>query len=86
MKTGVIVYLTGSDRNSVALNEKTALDDLTIEANRIDLIGPETGHFDVQDAWWSLTAKGMQRIICMVGEMTSAGGIRLTGRRLTLCG
>jgi len=42
-------------------------------------------HFDIMDAWWSLTAKGMKRIVCMIAEINNGSDIRLTGREIQLC-
>jgi len=38
------------------------------------------------DAWWLLTAKGMNRIICMIAEVSDRSEFRLTGQELRLCG
>ncbi len=85
MKTGIIVYFTGVLEGSVAdLQDRLKLDG--VSADRIEVIAQNTGHFDISDAWWALTAKGMQRIICMAADMTRMGDVRFTGRELRLCG
>ena len=85
MKTGVIVYITGGGPQDDALDINRAVKSLNIDADRVEHVSRNSGHFDVPDAWWSLTVKGMQRIVCMMGEITP-GGLKLTGRELRLQG
>ena len=47
---------------------------------------PGVGHFDISDAWWALTAKGMQQISCHMARCTDDGHLELTGKVLRLCG
>ena len=84
MKTGIILYIAGNDAENDSV--EYAIDKLDIEADRIEVVSAKSGHFDISDAWWFLTIKGMQRIICMVAEVTSLGTLKLTGRQLRLCG
>ncbi len=86
MKTGVIVYVTNSGSGHDCQDMEAAINSLDIDADRVEVIAPDAGHFDIPDAWWSLTIKGMQRIVCMMGEITGPSSIRLTGRELRLCG
>jgi hypothetical protein len=86
MKTGIIVYVTGGGDAQADLDISKAVRRLDIKADRIEtVLGSSTG-FDVMDAWWKLTAKGMKMVICMVAEVTGNGELRLTGRELRLCG
>jgi hypothetical protein len=85
MKTGIIVYVTGDDSKMDPAQQTAVLKRIT-SASRVELISKNFGHKDIADAWWSLTAKGMHRIICMAAEYSGAGGISLTGRELRLCG
>ncbi len=59
---------------------------LGIKADRIETIFSGSSHFDVMDAWWSLTAKGMKQIVSMIAEFVNGSGLRLTGRELRFCG
>lgn len=85
MKTGIIVYVTGDDSKLDAAQQSELIKDRT-NANRIELISKSFGHNDIADAWWSLTAKGMHRIICLMAEYSGTGNIALTGKELRLCG
>ncbi len=86
MKTGVIVYVVGDRKPDADFDLAEAVKDLKIEADRVEIVSRDAGHFDVMDAWWALTARGMNRIICMIGEFVGHSEIRLTGRELRLCG
>jgi len=86
MRTGVIVYVVGETPVKENLDIGAQVKRLHPGADRVEIVSRDAGHFDVADAWWSLTAKGMQRIFCMVGEMNAAGGLKLQERTLRLCG
>ena len=85
MKTGAIVYVVGKEKLSKNFDMAVALKKLEIDADRVELVSPESGHFDIMDAWWSLTAKGMKRIVCMIAEIVNGSDLRLTGREIQLC-
>lgn len=84
MKTGIILYIAGDDAENDFV--EYAIDNLDIEADRVEVVSANSGHFDISDAWWFLTIKGMQRIVCMAAESTGFGTLKLTGRQLRLCG
>ena len=87
MKTGVIVYIVGGER---MIDEDVdiigAVKRLPIKADRIEVVAPTTGHFDIMDAWLMLITKGMGLIVCMHAEVLNSSKIRLTVRELRLCG
>jgi len=85
MKTGAIVYVVGKENLSKDFDMEVALKNLEINADRVELVLPGSGHFDIMDAWWSLTAKGMKRIVCMIAEIINGSDLRLTGREIQLC-
>ena len=86
MKTGVIVYIVGDDVIEHRIDLEKEVRKLDIEADRVELVSQSSGHFDVSDAWWLLTAKGMNRILCSLGQLTDSGSLQLTGRVLRLTG
>jgi hypothetical protein len=86
MKTGIIVYVVGDDIVKDATDLEKEIRKMELEADKIEIISRASGHFDVSDAWWALTARGMNRIFCVIGESTASGNVRLTGRMLRLCG
>jgi hypothetical protein len=86
MRTGVIVYVVGETPVQESIDIGAEVKRLQPETDRVEIVSGSTGQFDIEDAWWSLTAKGMQRIICMIGEMNAAGGIQLKEKTLRLCG
>lgn len=86
MKTGVIVYVLGEDDPGPDVDLEKEAGRLGIEADRVELVSRRAGHFDVSDAWWLLTAKGMNRILCALGHLTDSGSLKLTGRVLRLAG
>ncbi len=86
MKTGIILYIVGDEPANHKTDTNHLVNQLPLVAERIEVISRNTGHFDVHDAWWSLIAKGMKHILCVLAEYTKAGDLRLTGRSLRLCG
>ncbi|OQX63084.1 MAG: hypothetical protein B5M56_04235 [Desulfococcus sp. 4484_241] len=86
MKTGVILYVTGADGPENDLDVMQMARNLNIGADRLETVVSTSSCFDVMDAWWKLTAKGMKRIVCMFAEVTDGRHLRLTGRELRLCG
>jgi len=85
MKTGAIVYVVGKDNLSKDFDMELALKKLEIDAEKIELVSSGSGHFDIMDAWWLLTAKGMKRIICLIAEVVNGSDLILTGREIQLC-
>jgi hypothetical protein len=86
MQTGVILYLLGEAPMEKNHDIESDIKKLEPTANRVEVVAKDTGHFDIADAWWALTVRGMQHIICMIGEINSAGTLKLQKRRLRLCG
>ena len=86
MKTGVIVYLVGKKSLDNEIDFEEAKKRLKIKADRVEIVSSIGGNYDVMDAWWGLTAKGMKRIICIIAEVVSRSEFRLTGQKLRLCG
>jgi hypothetical protein len=86
MKTGVIVYVLGEDDPGPAVDLEQEARRLENEADRVELVSRRAGHFDVSDAWWLLTAKGMNRILCSLAHLTDSGRLQLTGPVLRLAG
>lgn len=85
MKTGAIVYVVGKENVSEDFNMAAAVKNLAINAERVEIVSPASGHFDIMDAWWSLTAKGMKKIICLIAEVVNGTELKLTGRKIQLC-
>ena len=86
MKTGIIVYVAGDDSRVPEIDLEEQVKSLELEADRVELVSRRSGHFDVSDAWWYLMTKGMNHIICSIGELTDSGHLELTGRELRLFG
>ena len=86
MRTGVILYIVGGEGQSDDLEMEDAVRSLNIRAERVETVFGSSPHFDVMDAWWRLTAKGMKKIVCMLAEVANGSELRLTGRELRLCG
>ena len=85
MKPGAIVYVIGKENvdNDFVMTE--AVKNLKIKADKVEIVSSRQGHFDIMDAWWSLTAKGINHIVCMIAEIINDSDIRLTGREIQLC-
>ncbi len=85
MKTGAIVYVVGSEKLDDNFDPGEAMEGLTINADRVEFVGPKIGHFDVMDAWWLLLTKGMSRVICITAEVVN-DKLKPTGKELRLYG
>ncbi|MCD6307298.1 MAG: hypothetical protein J7M32_13565 [Deltaproteobacteria bacterium] len=86
MKTGVILYVTGAGEIENSVDILKAVGGLSIKADRVETVLGSSACFDVMDAWWRLTVKGMKKVECMFAEVTANRELRLTGRTLRLCG
>jgi len=86
MKTGVILYVSGVGEAEQDLDVLRLARRLNIHADRVETVVGSSACFDVMDAWWKLTVKGMKKIVCMSAEVTNDRSLRLTGRELRLCG
>jgi hypothetical protein len=86
MKTGLIVYVVGIEpADWDAASEMKTIRQIC-KADRVEIIAAQWGHFDVLDAWWSLLTRGMNQVICMIGEFDPNGRLTLQDRKLCLCG
>ena len=52
----------------------------------MEIITSGTGHYDVLDAWWALSAKGMAHIECRLAVFGEDEHLKETGRTIRLCG
>jgi len=86
MKIGMILYVIGATDPDNELEIEEAAKRLDLKADRVETVFGGVHNFDVMDAWWLLTVKGMQKIVCMIAEVTDKAGLRLTGQELRLCG
>ena len=85
MKTGLIIYVVGNDTANF-INDVTLQGSIPAWADIVEIVAQNNGHYDIHEAWWKLIARGMQRIICKIAEITDSGKIILTQRELRLCG
>lgn len=86
MKTGAIIYITGSKEMGDDFDVEQALKKMNLKADRVEVVSSNVGHFDVMDAWWMLVAKGMKYIVCLIAEVVDNSKLKLTGRELRLYG
>ena len=86
MKIGAIVYIVSENGPYDDLDMEEAIRSLHIKADRVEVVSTVSGHFDIMDAWWALTTKGMNRIVCMIAEVINRTELKLMGRELRLCG
>ena len=85
MKTGLIIYGVGNDTENF-IDDATLQGQIPAWADIVEIVARNNGHSDIHDAWWKLSARGMQRIICKIVELTDSKAIILTDRELRLCG
>ena len=71
MKTGLIIYVVGNDTANF-INDVTLQGQIPAWADIVEIVAQNNGHYDIHDAWWKLIARGMQRIICKIAEITDS--------------
>lgn len=86
MKTGIIVYVIGSQTRDQAFDEQAASQGLGVSADRVSYVFSGEGEESLVQAWMGMTLKGMAQILCLAGELVQLSRIRLTGRELRLSG
>ncbi len=86
MKSGLIIYVVGKEPPNWDANSGGKTIKQNLQADLVEIITTQTGHFDVLDAWYFLLIRGMKQITCMTAEFTPNGMLALTGRELRLCG
>ena len=86
MKSGVIIYVAGNAPQDWTENDEAGVRNLESQADLIEIITTQTGHFDVLDAWRDLLSKGMSRVTFKMAVFGESGEIEFTGRELRLCG
>ena len=85
MKTRVILYVVRDTKDVGGVRGEELTKALDISADRVKIVMPAEVDAGVADAWWRLTAQCMNRIVCMIAQVTQNCEIRLTGRELRLC-
>jgi len=86
MKSGVIIYVAGNAPEGWSEGDETRIRSTESQADLIEIITTQTGHFDVLDAWRALLSRGMSRVTCKMAVFSKSGEIKFTGRELRLCG
>ena len=85
MKTGVVLYIIGSEKTNDDFDFENAIEKLEIKADMIEVVSQKIGHFDVMDAWWLMLAKGMKRIVLSISEVNNSE-LNLLGKEIQLSG
>ena len=85
MKTGIIVYVTGDDSNMDEACQKRRIREQT-HADHVEMVSVHHGHYDINDAWRTMAARGAHRILCVLAECTGAGNLKLLNQQMQLCG
>ena len=86
MKTGIIIYVAGNAPEGWTEKDEVAIRGSESNADLVEVITTETGHFDVLDAWRHLLTKGMSQVVCKMAFFSESGEIEYTGKKLILCG
>ncbi|MFP4445168.1 MAG: hypothetical protein ACLFPD_02840 [Desulfosudaceae bacterium] len=87
MKTGIILYFPGNQSlpaDAAALGR--AAQALIPDADQVEIVGRDQGHWDISDAWRSLTCQGMHRILVRTAGYSARQGLQLEGREMRLSG
>jgi len=85
MKTGLILYVIGNEcdqnlENIIQAGRKK------YAADRVEIVSKNTGHCDIDYAWWALAARGVHRVVCSIVEISDNGSARFSGNNMRLCG
>ena len=86
MKTGLILYVVGDEPAvfDTAFEAEHARQVLGVD--QVEIVAKTSGHFDLHDAWWRLTARGMNQVRCLTAEFRKDAGLMPLARELRLCG
>ncbi len=85
MKTGIIIYVVGREMLSKDFDEKNAVESLSVQGQRVELVVSGEHQFDINYAWWNLISKGMNRVVCKFAKVTDNSTLQLTGSEFQLC-
>ena len=85
MKTGLIVYVTGDDSNLNEAEQKKMIKE-QMKEDRVELVSVQHGHYDINDAWRTLAARDVHRVLCVLAECTGMGNVKILNQQLQLCG
>ena len=69
MKSGLIVYLVGGAELPEGFDLAGRCKEIGFPADRVELVGPQDGFYDVDDAWHHLVTKGYGYINLLVAQM-----------------
>lgn len=86
MKSGVIVYVAGQAPADWTLEKEASLAKAVAGADAVELITSQSGHFDIADAWYALTVRGVNHIVCKAAVFDDRGQVFFTGKEMRLCG
>ncbi len=86
MKNGVIVYVAGQAPENWSEEMENALKKDAVGADAVEFITSRSGHFDIADAWYALTVRGMNHIVCKSAVFGEKDQVRFTGKEMRLCG
>lgn len=85
MKTGLIVYVTGDDSKLNEAEQKKMIKE-QMKADLVELVSVQHGHYDINDAWRTLAARGVHRVLCVLAECMDMSNIKILNQKLRLCG
>jgi len=82
MKTGIIFYITGEKDPGQEIDQASVENALPTA----DLYRFADSEDEIVNYWWELTAKGMHRILCQLGQLDGDNNVRITQKSLRLSG
>ena len=85
MRTGVIVYVMEKDFPVEKEPNLAAEIRRHYKADGVEIVSCGQRHFDVMDAWWKLTTRGMQRFICVFAGYAGTSTPARSRRHLRVC-
>ena len=86
MKTGAILYVTGTPPIGEGVEALKVARKLGIQADRATLVSRTSGYENIVDAWWMLLTKGMNRVVCCVVTTRDGKTFNLSAEPLQLYG
>ena len=86
MKTGMILYVVGDEPDMFDIGLEAEHARQVLGVDQVEIVAKTSGHFDIHDAWWRLTARGMKSVKCLTAEFQEGTGLKPMARELRLCG
>jgi len=86
MKLGIILYIVGDLPDDWNEDVANIIKQLGIQADAVEIVVSSPGSYDIHDAWWRLSTRGIHKIMCKLALFDEMDNLIFTGKELRLSG